>query len=85
MLGCYFLVIHRAVMTLVVQFTAMARLGQLVVLYRVVYLAPSLTKPFAQRMGTNYIAGESQAGHHNTVPIDGKARAARTAIQSLFR
>ena len=46
-LGCYFLVIHRAIMTLVVQFATMARLRNLVILHRLVHLVPCLTESVA--------------------------------------
>ena len=64
---------HRAVMTLVVQFTAVARLGHLVVLHRFVHLIPRLTESVAQGMGTDHISGECQTRHQDTVPVDGKA------------
>ena len=82
-LGCHFLVPHRTVMTLRVQLAMMACLWHLVVPHYFINLAPDVLKAIAQWIATHYVSGECQAGHHHTVPIDGKARAPCIAIQAL--
>ena len=80
MLGRHFLMTRRAIMAMHVQFTIVARLRHLIVLHRFVHFALRLTEAIAQRMGTHHIVGEIYAGQHDSIPIDGKARAASTAI-----
>ena len=72
-LDCHLRMMHRAIMALVVQFAAVARLWHLVVFHTLIHLAPGLMEPVAQRIAACHIAGECQAGQHDTVPIDGKA------------
>ena len=58
MFGSHFLVMHRAVMALVVQFATVACLWNLVVLHYFVYFAPGLTEAVTQGMGAHHIPGE---------------------------